>query len=132
MPNAFHGIGDLRFADPVKYLMRFDTKMEVYQVEGSTNCRVLASNLRDHWFQSLGPDSIDSWEQMMKMFLTQFQSLMQYAPSVTAPTNIRHRETKTLHSYFKSLNLEVPLMRGAMNENVKNFLIVGVRVGSDF
>ena len=104
-------------------------------MEDLTKCRLLASTLRGNahqWFQKLGPASIGSWEQMRKMFLTQFQSSIHYAPPVTTLANIRQREDETLQSYFKRFNSEIPTSKEQQMKTVKNFLIAGVRVGSDF
>ena len=95
LPPSFRGVGDLRFTgitDPAEYLGRFNTEMELYQVEDLTKCRLLASTLRGNahqWFQKLGPASIGTWEQMRKMFLIQFQSSIHYAPPVRTLANIR-------------------------------------------
>ncbi|KAK1363262.1 hypothetical protein POM88_038823 [Heracleum sosnowskyi] len=138
LPPAFRGTGDLRFngsTDPTEYIGRFNTEMELYQVEDLTKCRLLASTLRGNahqWFQKLGPASITSWEQMRKMFLIQFQSSIHYAPPVTTLANIKQRDGETLQEYFKRFNAEVPTVRGASEETIKNFLIAGVRVGTDF
>ena len=69
---------------------------------------------------------------MRRMFLTQFQSSIHYAPPVTTLANIRQKEGETLQAYFRRFNAEVPQVRGATDEIVKNFLIAGVRVGTDF
>ncbi|KAK1389694.1 hypothetical protein POM88_017872 [Heracleum sosnowskyi] len=138
LPPTFRGTGDLRFngsTDPAEYIGRFNTEMELYQVGDLTKCRLLASTLRGNahqWFQKLGPASITSWEQMRKMFLIQFQSSIHYAPPVTTLANIKQRDGETLQEYFKRFNAEVPTVRGASEEIIKNFLIAGVRVGTDF
>lgn len=109
--------------------------MEVDQVDDVTKCRILTSSLRGNalqWFQSTCLDSISSWDQMMKMFLTQFQFSMQYAPLVTVLSNIRQREVETLRSYFMKFDSKVLLVKGTTDETVNNFLITGVRVGRNF
>lgn len=64
LPPKYRGVGDLKFSgttDPVEYLSRFDTEMEVYQVKNLTICRLLATTLRDsahQWFKRLRPNSI--------------------------------------------------------------------------
>ena len=138
LPPSFRGVGDLRFTEitnTAEYLGRFNTEMELYQMEDLTKCRLLASTLRGNahqWFQMLGSASIGMWEQVQKMFLTQFQSSIHYAPHVTTLANIRQRKDETLQSYFKRFNSKVPMVRGATDETIKNFLIARVRVGSDF
>ena len=46
--------------------------------------------------------------------------------------NVKQGSEETLHDYFKRFNVEVPLVRGATDEAVKNFLIAGLKRGSDF
>ncbi|KAK1356083.1 hypothetical protein POM88_049339 [Heracleum sosnowskyi] len=105
LPLAFRGTGDLRFngsTDPAEYIGRFNIEMELYQVEDLTKCRLLASTLRGNAHQ---------W----------FQKL--------GPASITSWEQM---SYFKRFNADVPTVRGASDETIKNFLIAGVRVGTDF
>ena len=46
--------------------------------------------------------------------------------------NVKQGSEETLHDYFRRFNVEVPLVRGATDEAVKNFLIASRRRGSDF
>lgn len=69
---------------------------------------------------------------MGDLFIWQFQSSMAYAHPVATLANIKQRSGETLHDYFKRFNTEVPYVRGATDEAVKNFLIAGLRRGSDF
>ena len=111
---TFRGTEDLRYngtTDPVEYIGCFTTEMELHQVSDLTKCRLLASTLRGnahYWFQKIGPRSIGSWEQMCRMFLTQFQSSIHYAPPVTTLANIRQKEEETLQAYFQRFNAKVP------------------------
>ncbi|KAL1815684.1 hypothetical protein ACET3Z_018258 [Daucus carota] len=104
LPATFRGTGDLRYngtTDPTEYIGRFTTEMELHQVSDLTKCRLLASTLRGNahqWFQKIGPGSIGSWEQMRRMFLTQFQSSIHYAPPVTTLAHIRQKEGGTLQA----------------------------------
>lgn len=50
LPRIYRGVGDLKFngtANPVEYLSRFDTEMDVYQIPDLTKCRLLATTLRN-------------------------------------------------------------------------------------
>lgn len=136
LPSSFRGTGDLRFngSSHLTEYIRFNTEMELYKVEDLTKCRHLASTLRGNahqWFQKLGSSSISSWAQMRNMFLIRFQSSIHYAHHVTILANIKQNEKETCKSYFKRFNAEVQTVRGAIDETIKNFLIIGVRVGTD-
>ncbi|XP_074374652.1 uncharacterized protein LOC141715066 [Apium graveolens] len=50
--------------------------------------------------------------------------------SVATLANIRQREGETLQDYFIRFNAEVPRVRDASEEAVKNFLIAGLREGT--
>ncbi|XP_074322903.1 uncharacterized protein LOC141659875 [Apium graveolens] len=129
---------DLRFhgsSDPVEFLGQFNIEMDVYQVSDLARCWLLAATFREsaqHWFQKLGPGVITSWDQMKTLFLTKFQAIVRYAPSITTLANIRQRDNESLTSYFKRFNVESTSVRGASDEALKSFLIAGLRVGSDF
>ncbi|XP_074374505.1 uncharacterized protein LOC141714907 [Apium graveolens] len=69
---------------------------------------------------------------MKTLFLTKFQAAVRYAPCVTTLANVRQRENESLTSYFKRFNAESTSVRGSSDEALKSFLIVGLRVGSDF
>lgn len=95
LPCSYKGVGDLKFSgatDPVEYLIRFNTEMEVYQVKDLTKCRLLVAALLENahqWFKMLPGDSIQSWRKMCKIFVTQFQALVADAP----PVNIGEYQT---------------------------------------
>ena len=46
--------------------------------------------------------------------------------------NIKQKNEETLHNYFRRFNVAVLCVREAADEAVKNFLIAGLRRGSDF
>ncbi|KAK1404812.1 hypothetical protein POM88_004417 [Heracleum sosnowskyi] len=128
---------DLRFhgnADPVEFLGRFNIKMDIYQVPDLARCRLLAATFREsaqQWFQKLGLGVITSWDQMKTLLLTKFQSTVKYAPPVNTLANIKQKG-ESLQSYFKRFNAESTLVRGAIDESLKSFLIAGLQVGTNF
>lgn len=69
---------------------------------------------------------------MQVLFLTQSQAVVKYAPHVTTLANIKQREGETLQAYFKRFSAESAGVRGTTDKTLKNFLIVGLRVGTDF
>ncbi|XP_063935619.1 uncharacterized protein LOC135147089 [Daucus carota subsp. sativus] len=85
--------------------------MEVYRIPDLTKCRLLAATVRDdahHW------------------------ASVTYAPSTNTLANIKQKEDETLREYFKRFNSEVPRVRPTSKETLKNFLIAGVRPGTEF
>lgn len=52
--------------------------------------------------------------------------------SVNTLANIKQREHATLSQYFKRFNEEVRVVKKASDETLKNFLIAGVRPGTEF
>ncbi|XP_074352456.1 uncharacterized protein LOC141691583 [Apium graveolens] len=109
--------------------------MDVYQVPDLARCRLLAATFREsiqQWFQKLGSGVITSRDQMKTLFLTKFQAVVRYATFVTTLANVRQRKNESLTSCFKRFDAESTSVRGASDEALKSFLIVGLRVGSDF
>lgn len=51
---------------------------------------------------------------------------------MTFLANIKQREGETLSSNFKRFSAKATGVRGATDETLKNFLIAGLRVGTDF
>ncbi|XP_074362449.1 uncharacterized protein LOC141702719 [Apium graveolens] len=66
------------------------------------------------------------------MFLSQFRASVAYAPSANTLANIKQKDNETLNEYLKCFNDEVPKVRKASEETYKNFLIAGVKPGTDF
>lgn len=62
--------------------------------------------------------------------MRQFQSTFHYSPTVATVANIKQKEVETLAEYFMRFNAEVPRVRGATENAVKNFHIAGLREGS--
>ena len=130
--------GDLKFdgsSDPMEYLSRFNTEMEVYQVKEPTRCRLLAATMignAHQWFKRLLPNSISSWEQMSELFVAQFRAFFAYAPPVNTLANIKQMDDETLREYFRRFNEEVPRVKKASDETLKEFLIARVRPETDF
>lgn len=89
LPRSYKGVGDLKFdgtSDPVEFLSQFNIEMEVYQIEDLIKCRLLAVALRDsahQWFKRLFENSVRSWRQMSRLFITQFQDSVAFAPRPT-------------------------------------------------
>ncbi|XP_074328488.1 uncharacterized protein LOC141666400 [Apium graveolens] len=138
LPRVFRHNPDLLFngeADPAEYLIQFNTEMEVYKVPEMTRRRLFAASLRgsaQQWFSKLGPTSIRTWRQLEDLFVRQFQSTLHYSPPVATLANIKQREGEPLAEYFRRFNAEVPKVRGASEETIKNFLIAGLKEGSKF
>ncbi|KAK1399685.1 hypothetical protein POM88_009548 [Heracleum sosnowskyi] len=138
LPRSYRGVGDLKFngtMDPVEFLSRFNTEMEVYQIKDRTKCCLLVATLRDsahQWFKRLPSNSIKSWRQMGEMFVTQFRASVTFAPPANTLANIKQRDNETLNEYFKRFNAEVPRVRKTTDETYKNFLIAGVKPGTEF
>ena len=129
---------DLRYhgnSDPRKFLIRFNIEMDLYQIPDLVRCRFLGASLREsaqQWFQKLGEGVISSWVDMQRMFMTQFQAATKYAPPVTTLANVKQRDNESLTAYFKRFNQESMGVTGASDETLKNFLIAGLKVGTDF
>ena len=66
------------------------------------------------------------------MFMMQFQAATKYASPVTTLANVKQRDNETLTAYFKRFNQESMGLRGASYETLKNFLIAGLKVGTNF
>ena len=139
LPTGFRNLNaDLRYhgnADPREFLIRFNIEMDLYQIPDLVRCRFLVATLRDsaqQWFQKLEGGVISSWEGLQQMFMTQFQAATKYAPPVTTLANVKQRDNETLTAYFKRFNQESMGVKGASVETLKNFLIAGLKVGTDF
>ncbi|XP_017239880.1 uncharacterized protein LOC108212671 [Daucus carota subsp. sativus] len=109
--------------------------MDLYQIPDLVRCRFLAASLRERaqqWFQKLGEGVISSWVDMQRMFMTQFQAATKYVPPVTTLANVKQRDNESLTAYFKRFNQESMGVTGASDETLKNFLITGLKVSTDF
>ncbi|KAL8100036.1 hypothetical protein AgCh_032335 [Apium graveolens] len=109
-------------ADPTEYLIQFNIEMEVYQVPEMTHCRLFATSLR-------GAECSEEREQKNEFSR---KSTLHYSPPVATLANIKQREGEPLAEYFHRFNIEVPKVRGASEETIKNFLIAGLKEGSKF
>ncbi|XP_074323876.1 uncharacterized protein LOC141660793 [Apium graveolens] len=74
------------------------------------------SDLRFHGssdpVEFLGPFNIEmDVYQMKTLFLTKFQAVVRYAPSVTTLANVKQMENESLTSYFKRFNAESTSVR---------------------
>ena len=69
---------------------------------------------------------------MCELFVGQFRASVTYAPPANTLANIKQKEHETLMEYFKRFNSEVSRVRPTSQETLKNFLIAGVRPGTDF
>lgn len=76
--------------------------------------------------------SIRSWTQIGDLFVSQFRASIAYAPPENILANIKQKDNETLKEYFKRFNDQVRRMRQSSKETLKNFLIMGVRLGTDF
>ncbi|XP_074351782.1 uncharacterized protein LOC141690925 [Apium graveolens] len=70
--------------------------------------------------------------ELKDLFIRKFQSTLHYSPPVATLANIKLREGEPLVEYFRRFNNEVPKVRGASEETIKNFLIEGLKEGSTF
>lgn len=69
---------------------------------------------------------------MRELFVAQFKASIAYALLVNTQENIKRRENETLNEYFKRFNEQVLKVKRASKEALKNFLIAGIRLGTDF
>ncbi|XP_074337020.1 uncharacterized protein LOC141674196 [Apium graveolens] len=119
LPRVFKHNTDLLFngkADPAKYLIQFNTKMEVYRMSEPTRCRLFVASLKgsaQQRFSKLGPASIRTWRKLEDLFVRKFQSTLHYSPPVAMLSNIKQRDGEPLEEYFHRFNTGVPKMRGA-------------------
>ena len=91
-----------------------------------------SGDVPNSWFSKLAPGIVSYWESMGDLFIRQLQSSMAYAPPVATLSNSKQGSGETLYDYFRRFNAEVPYVRGDIDEAVKNFLIAGLKRGSDF
>ncbi|XP_074374244.1 uncharacterized protein LOC141714635 [Apium graveolens] len=66
------------------------------------------------------------------MFMSQFRASVAYATPANTLENIKQKDNETLNEYLKRFNDEVPKVRKASEETYKNFLIAGVKPGTNF
>ncbi|KAL8102954.1 hypothetical protein AgCh_027474 [Apium graveolens] len=99
---------------------------------------VIRSSPRPRVFRH-NPDLLFNGEADPAEYLIQFntemevyQSTLHNSPPVTTLANINQREGEPLTEYFRRFNNEVPKVRGASEETIKNFLIARLKEGSKF
>ncbi|XP_060969647.1 uncharacterized protein LOC115717912 [Cannabis sativa] len=113
LPKGFRLSESLKYkatTNPIDYLEKFDTIIEVDQVPQLAKCRILATTLEENahnWFNELPEASILTWETFVDLFLTHFQATMTYRPPYTTLANIKQEPGESLQDYFKQFNAEV-------------------------
>ena len=60
-----------------------------------------------------------------------FRVSVVYAPPANMLANIKQKENEILREYFKHFNSKVPRVRPTSKETLNNFLIAGVKFGTE-
>ncbi|KAM6583079.1 hypothetical protein CsatB_010081 [Cannabis sativa] len=138
LPKGFRLSESLKYkgtSNPLDYLEKFNTIMEVDQVPQLAKCRILAATLEENahdWFTQLPEASISTWENFVDLFLTHFQATMTYRPPYTTLANIKQESGESLQNYFKRFNAEVTKVEKAPESSLVCMLITGVLPRTDF
>ncbi|XP_060968820.1 uncharacterized protein LOC133036288 [Cannabis sativa] len=138
LPKGFQLSESLKYkgtTNPIDYIEKFNTIMEVDQVPQLAKCRILAATLEENahdWFSQLFEASISTWETFVDLFLMNFQATMTYRPPYTTMANIKQEPGESLQDYFKRFNAEVTKVEKAPESSLVCMLITGVLPRTDF
>ena len=88
--------------DPIKHVSHFNQRMAVYPRDEALMCKVFPSNLGPitmRWFDSLRPDSINSFKELIQAFGSRFITCSRVHQPLSSLLSWSMREGETLKTY---------------------------------
>ncbi|XP_075499324.1 uncharacterized protein LOC142537715 [Primulina tabacum] len=101
-------------ADPEENLTRFKNMVMLHCYADKIKCKVFITILVDsaqRWFEGLAPHSIQSFEDLHKIFLQQFSSSKKYKKTAFSIFDAKQNPEESFRAYIRSFNrvaLDVP------------------------
>ncbi|XP_075483778.1 uncharacterized protein LOC142523930 [Primulina tabacum] len=121
--------------DPEEQLERFENAALLHQYSDGVRCRVFLGTLvrsAQQWFNTLQPNSIQSFEDFSAAFLHRFVSSKRHQKSYLSLFVMKQQEAETLREFvqrFKIAALEIP---AATPDNMISAFTQGLRGGEFF
>ncbi|XP_042973107.1 uncharacterized protein LOC122304911 [Carya illinoinensis] len=98
-----------RSKDPLEQLETFKAHMTLHSFSGEIVCRAFPLTLKGvarTWFGSLLPWTIGSFDELARLFMTQFMSSRKRRRPATYLLTVKQRDGKSLKSYLSLFNKE--------------------------
>ena len=88
--------------DPIEHVSHFNQRMTVHSRDEALMCKVFPSNLGPitmRWFDSLRPDSINSFKELTQAFGSRFITCSRVPRPLSSLLSLSMREGETLKTY---------------------------------
>ncbi|XP_043701798.1 uncharacterized protein LOC122652182 [Telopea speciosissima] len=98
-----------RTTDPTEHINYFNAMMTMYGGTEIVSCRAFPSSLKGtatSWFSWLPSNSITSFAQLCRAFVTHFQSSMKHKKTTVNLLSMKQRSDESIRSYISRFNKE--------------------------
>jgi hypothetical protein len=116
--------------DPVKHLDNFRAHMDLHRTPEMVACRAfpltLSGNARD-WFRTLPPNSIRHFEDLGRMFLTQFMAGRVRRKPSGSLMSLHQGPEESLRDFFMRFNQAILEAESATDDFIYGALFQGIR-----
>ncbi|GAU48790.1 hypothetical protein TSUD_406330 [Trifolium subterraneum] len=120
--------------DPDEHIQSVETALDYRNLRGAIKCKLFSLSLirgASTWWRNLPPDSIDSWEELCRMFTAHFTTSQRHSKTVANLKAIIQGPEESLRSYierFNKVSVEVDT-----TDKIKLYLLVeGLHEGTKF
>ncbi|GAU42123.1 hypothetical protein TSUD_350970 [Trifolium subterraneum] len=120
--------------DPDEHDQSVETALDYRNLRGSINCKLFSLSLirgTSTWWRNLPPGSIDSWEELCRMFTAHFTTSRRHPKTVASLKAIVQGPEESLRSYIERFN-KVSVEVEATDKMKLYLLEEGLREGTKF
>ncbi|GAU32292.1 hypothetical protein TSUD_63090 [Trifolium subterraneum] len=120
--------------DPDEHIQSVETALDYRNLRGSIKCKLFPLSLirgESTWWRNLPPGSIDSWEELCRMFTAHFTTSRRHPKTVASLKEIVQGPEESLRSYIERFNKIFVEVQAT--EKMKLYLLEeGLREGTKF
>ncbi|GAU47643.1 hypothetical protein TSUD_238620 [Trifolium subterraneum] len=120
--------------DPDEHVQSVETALDYRNLRGSIKCKLFPLSLvrgASTWWRNLPPGSIDSWEELCRMFTAHFTTSRRHPKTVASLKAIIQGPEESLRSYIERFN-KVSVKVEATDKMKLYLLEEGLREGTKF
>ncbi|GAU11232.1 hypothetical protein TSUD_342220 [Trifolium subterraneum] len=120
--------------DPDEHVQSVETALDYRNLRGSIKCKLFPLSLTrgtSTWWRNLPPGSIDSWEELCRMFTTHFTTSRRHPKTVASLKAIVQGPEESLRNYIERFN-KVSVEVEATDKMKLYLLEEGLREGTKF
>ncbi|GAU43325.1 hypothetical protein TSUD_390240 [Trifolium subterraneum] len=120
--------------DPDEHVQSVETALDYRNLRGSIKCKIFPLSLvrgASTWWRNLPPGSIDSWEELCRMFTAHFTTSRRHPKTVASLKAIIQGPEESLRSYIERFN-KVSVEVEATDKMKLYLLEEGLREGTKF